>query len=181
MYSAHCLLYKSVSMYCLYVNCFCTVWSTLSRISLTKAHVWWCDNKSDLIWFESVLLSLGRYVSHRFLLVLNQIQISSQVTKTSLRLILVLFCVQGGSALDTHLDAKPTIRYTEDTYEAASDAMRYDSPLSRCSAIRFNTMRFDAIRCNGKNMIAYISLVQTDSKSSINLCLLTSNASRPVS
>ncbi len=30
----------------------CTVWSTLSRISLTKAHVlWWCDNKSDLIWF----------------------------------------------------------------------------------------------------------------------------------
>ncbi len=38
-------------MYCLYVNCFCTVWSTLSRISLTKAHVlWWCDNKS-LIWF----------------------------------------------------------------------------------------------------------------------------------
>ncbi len=53
VYSAHCLLYKSVSMYCLYVNCFCTVWSTLSRISLTNAHVlWWCDNKSDLIWFE---------------------------------------------------------------------------------------------------------------------------------
>ncbi len=52
VYSAHCLLYKSVSMYCLYVNCFCTVWSTLSRISLTKAHVlWWCDNKIDLIWF----------------------------------------------------------------------------------------------------------------------------------
>ncbi len=41
VYSAHCLLYKSVSMYCLYVNCFCTVWSTLSRISLTKAHVLW--------------------------------------------------------------------------------------------------------------------------------------------
>ncbi len=43
VYSAHCLLYKSVSMYCLYVNCFCsTVWRTLSRISLTKAHVL-CD------------------------------------------------------------------------------------------------------------------------------------------
>ncbi len=54
VYSAHCLLYKSVSMYCLYVNCFCTIWSTLSRISLTKAHVlWWCDNKSDLIWHYS--------------------------------------------------------------------------------------------------------------------------------
>ncbi len=52
VYSAHCLLYKSISMYCLYVNClYCTVWSTLSRISLTKALVlWWCDNKSDLIW-----------------------------------------------------------------------------------------------------------------------------------
>ncbi len=41
---------------CPYVNCllfFCTVWSTLIRISLTKALVlWWCDNKSDLIWFE---------------------------------------------------------------------------------------------------------------------------------
>ncbi len=39
---------------CPYVNCllfFCTVWSTLIRISLTKALVlWWCDNKSDLIW-----------------------------------------------------------------------------------------------------------------------------------
>ncbi len=50
MYSAHCLLDKSVSMYCLYVNYFCTVWSTRSRISLTKTHVLWsCDNKSDLI------------------------------------------------------------------------------------------------------------------------------------
>ncbi len=30
---------------------FCTVWSTLIRISLTKARVlWWCDNKSDLIY-----------------------------------------------------------------------------------------------------------------------------------
>ncbi len=50
---------QSVNMYCPYVNCcffcfvFCTVWSTLIRISLTKALVlWWCDNKSDLIWFE---------------------------------------------------------------------------------------------------------------------------------
>jgi len=41
VYSAHCLLYKSVSMYCPYVNCFCTVWSTLSIISLNKAHVLW--------------------------------------------------------------------------------------------------------------------------------------------
>ncbi len=46
-------------------------------------------------------------------------------------------------------------------------AMRYDSPLLRCSSIsiRFDTMRFDAIWCNGKNMIAFIYLVQTDSKS----------------
>ncbi len=52
-------LMRSVNMYCPYVNCcffcfvFCTVWSTLIRISLTKALVlWWCDNKSDfdLIW-----------------------------------------------------------------------------------------------------------------------------------
>ncbi len=47
-------------LYCLYVNCFCTVWSTLSRISLIKAHVlWWCDNKSDLIWFDLVQKWLG--------------------------------------------------------------------------------------------------------------------------
>ncbi len=44
---------------CPYVNCcllfFCTVWSTLIRISLTKALVlWWCDNKSDLIWFDLI-------------------------------------------------------------------------------------------------------------------------------
>ncbi len=37
-YSADCHLYKSVSMYCLYVNCFSTVWM-----------LWLCDNKSDLI------------------------------------------------------------------------------------------------------------------------------------
>ncbi len=52
---------QSVNMYCLYVNCFCfcTVWSTLSRISLTKALVlWWCDNKSDLIWFDLMLLKI---------------------------------------------------------------------------------------------------------------------------
>ncbi len=53
VYIVHCHLYKSVSMYCIYVNCFCTVWSTLSIISLTKAHVlWWCDNKSD--WFDLI-------------------------------------------------------------------------------------------------------------------------------
>ncbi len=55
VYFAHCHLYKSVSMYCLYVYCFCTVWRPLSRISLTKAHVlWWCDNKSDLIWLDII-------------------------------------------------------------------------------------------------------------------------------
>ncbi len=52
---------QSVNMYCVYVNCFCffcTVWSTLSRISLTKALVlWWCDNKSDLIWWWAELNS----------------------------------------------------------------------------------------------------------------------------
>ncbi len=58
MYVLFCTLssVQSVNMYCPYVNCcccfFCTVWSTLIRISLTKALVlWWCDNKkSDLIW-----------------------------------------------------------------------------------------------------------------------------------
>ncbi len=49
----NCLLFFCTV--CPYVNCllfFCTVWSTLIRISLTKALVlWWCDNKSDLIWF----------------------------------------------------------------------------------------------------------------------------------
>ncbi len=35
---------------------FCTVWSTLIRISLTKALVlWWCNNKSDLISFDLIL------------------------------------------------------------------------------------------------------------------------------
>ncbi len=58
------------------------------------------------------------------------------------------------------------------------DAVRFDFDFD---SIQFNTMRFDAIRCNGKNMIAFISLVQTDSNSWINLCLLTYNASRPVS
>ncbi len=46
---------QSVNMYCLYVNCFCfcTVWSTLSRISLTKALVlWWCDNKKVICDFK---------------------------------------------------------------------------------------------------------------------------------
>ncbi len=58
MYVYFCIMssVQSVSMYCPYVNCFlffCTVWSTLIRISLTKALVlWWCDNKSDLIWFK---------------------------------------------------------------------------------------------------------------------------------
>ncbi len=53
--SVNCLFFCTV---CPYVNCcccffFCTVWSTLIRISLTKALVlWWCDNKSDLIWFD---------------------------------------------------------------------------------------------------------------------------------
>ncbi len=46
---------------------FCTVWSTV-RISLTKALVlWWCDNKSDLIWFDltrpSVHLPVYTYLS----------------------------------------------------------------------------------------------------------------------
>ncbi len=41
--------------FCLGLLFFCTVWSTLIRISLTKALVlWWCDNKSDLIWFDLI-------------------------------------------------------------------------------------------------------------------------------
>ncbi len=47
---------QSVNMYCPYVNCllfFCTVWSTLVRISLTEALVlWWCDIK--VIWFDLI-------------------------------------------------------------------------------------------------------------------------------
>ncbi len=74
VYSAHCLLYKSVSMFCLYVNCFCTVWSTLSRISLTKAHVlWWCDNKSGLIWFEEEKKIPPLFICHTIYRVLNLI------------------------------------------------------------------------------------------------------------
>ncbi len=46
----HCLSIGKLSV----VVFFCTVWSTLIRISLTKALVlWWCDNKSDLIWFDN--------------------------------------------------------------------------------------------------------------------------------
>ncbi len=49
VYIAHCHMYNSVNMYCLYENCFCTVWSTLSRISL-KAHV----NRQDKWQVENV-------------------------------------------------------------------------------------------------------------------------------
>ncbi len=42
---------------------------------------------------------------------------------------------------DTHLNASPTIRYIEDTYEAATDAMRsYD-------AVRFDLIQHNAIWC----------------------------------
>ncbi len=55
----NCLLFFCTV--CPYVNCllfFCTVWSTLIRISLTKALVlWWCDNKSDLIWFYLIYVA----------------------------------------------------------------------------------------------------------------------------
>ncbi len=48
-----CTVCKYVLSICkLLLLFFCTVWSTLVRISLTKALVlWWCDNKSDLIFF----------------------------------------------------------------------------------------------------------------------------------
>ncbi len=49
---------KSVSMYCLYVNCFCTVWSTLSRISLTKAHVLCGDVTIKVILLDFVISRL---------------------------------------------------------------------------------------------------------------------------
>ncbi len=45
------------------------------------------------------------------------------------------------------------------------DAIRFTPITMQCDSIQFNTMQFDAIRRNGKNMIAFISLVQTDSKS----------------
>ncbi len=46
-----CTVCKYVLSICKLLLFFCTVWSTLIRISLTKALVlWWCDHKSDLIW-----------------------------------------------------------------------------------------------------------------------------------
>ncbi len=43
--------------------CFFTVWSTLVRISLTKALVlWWCDSKSDLIWLVTYLSYCTYYI-----------------------------------------------------------------------------------------------------------------------
>ncbi len=45
-----CTVCKYVLSICKLLLFFCAVWSTLLRISLTKALVlWWCDNKSDLI------------------------------------------------------------------------------------------------------------------------------------
>ncbi len=48
-----CTVCKYVLSICkLLLLFFCTVWSTLVRISLTKALVpWRCDNKSDLIFY----------------------------------------------------------------------------------------------------------------------------------
>ncbi len=53
--------------------------------------------------------------------------------------------------------------------------MRYIPITIQCDSI--------SIRFNNEmeEIIGFISLVHTDSKSQINLCLLTSNASRPVS
>ncbi len=54
------------------------------------------------------------------------------------------------------------VRYIKDAYEAATDAILYHY---ECSAIRF---QFDSAQCNmllRKNMIAFISVVLTDSKS----------------
>ncbi len=50
VYSAHSLLCKSVSMYCIYVNCF---WSTLSRISLCCG-----DVTIKVIWFDFSFVTL---------------------------------------------------------------------------------------------------------------------------
>ncbi len=44
-----------------------------------------------------------------------------------------------------------------DTIHPYYDAVRFD--------FDFESIQHNAIRCNGKNMIAFISLVQTDSKS----------------
>ncbi len=63
-------------------------------------------------------------------------------------------------------------------------AMQYDSPLLRCSAIRFrfdSTMCFYAIRCNGKNNHFYFFGSDRQQIKNELMCLLTSNASRPVS
>ncbi len=52
-----CFFLHCLSICKLLLLFFCTVWSTLIRISLTKALVlWWCDNKSDLIWFDLMIL-----------------------------------------------------------------------------------------------------------------------------
>ncbi len=53
-----CTVCKYVLSICkLFVLFFCTVWSTLIRISLTKALVlWWCDNKK---WFDLKCLAFS--------------------------------------------------------------------------------------------------------------------------
>ncbi len=59
-----CTVCKYVLSICkLLLLFFCTVWSTLIRISLTKALVlWWCDNKkSDLIIEHRYSLHSDRY------------------------------------------------------------------------------------------------------------------------
>ncbi len=56
------------------------------------------------------------------------------------------------------------MRYINDTYEAATAVMRYDSPLLRCSAIRFqfdstlcDSMQYDAMK---KNYAMQFNMVQ---------------------
>ncbi len=55
-----------------------------------------------------------------------------------------------------------SLRYIEDTFEAASDTIH---PYYDAVRFDFDSIQHNAIRCNGKNMIAFISLVQTGSKS----------------
>ncbi len=54
-------------------------------------------------------------------------------------------CISVTEAINAIRISMHSQRY--DTYEAASDEMRYDSPLLRCSVIRFqiNSTQFDAM------------------------------------
>ncbi len=62
-----------------------------------------------------------------------------------------------GGRCDMHLDAQPTIRYIKRYIWSIywCDVIRFTPIMMQCDpiSIRFNTMRFNAIGCNGENMM----------------------------